>query len=137
MRTSQIAKRFMNYFEQQGHLVVPSASLISPNPTTLFTIAGNVPALPNLPRAYDGFRIVHLTDLHASRLLQRDWMQAVVARANALEPDLTLITGDLVDGTPAARAASIGDWPAAGRTSPFLRACCSCWCSGAVSRNCV
>lgn len=64
-------------------------------------------ALPNLPRAYDGFRIVHLTDLHASRLLQRDWMQAVVARANALEPDLTLITGDLVDGTPAARAADV------------------------------
>ncbi|SIT02661.1 metallophosphoesterase [Achromobacter sp. MFA1 R4] len=64
-------------------------------------------ALPHLPRAYDGFRIVHLTDLHASRLLQADWMRAVVARANALEPDLTLITGDLVDGTPAARAADV------------------------------
>jgi len=64
-------------------------------------------ALPNLPRAYDGFRIVHLTDLHASRLLQGDWMQAVVARTNALKPDLTLITGDLVDGTPAARAADV------------------------------
>ncbi|MCI1649111.1 alanine--tRNA ligase [Bifidobacterium tibiigranuli] len=48
MRTSQIAKRFMNYFEQQGHLVVPSASLISPNPTTLFTIAGMVPFIPYL-----------------------------------------------------------------------------------------
>lgn len=64
-------------------------------------------ALPNLPQAYDGFRIVHLTDLHASRLLQGDWMQAVVARTNALKPDLTLITGDLVDGTPAARAADV------------------------------
>ena len=61
-------------------------------------------ALPGLPRAYDGFRIAHLTDLHASRLLQADWMQAVVARTNALAPDLTLITGDLVDGTPEARA---------------------------------
>lgn len=48
MRTSQIAKRFLNYFEQQGHLVVPSASLISPNPTTLFTIAGMVPFIPYL-----------------------------------------------------------------------------------------
>ncbi|QVQ26930.1 metallophosphoesterase [Achromobacter deleyi] len=64
-------------------------------------------ALPGLPPAFDGFRIVHLTDLHASRLLQADWMQAVVARANALEPDLTLITGDLVDGTPEARAADV------------------------------
>ncbi len=64
-------------------------------------------ALPGLPQAYDGFRIAHLTDLHASRLLQADWMQAVVARANALEPDLTLITGDLVDGTPEARTADV------------------------------
>ena len=42
MRTSEIAKRFLDYFEQHDHLVVPSASLISPNPTTLFTIAGMV-----------------------------------------------------------------------------------------------
>ncbi|KFJ05945.1 alanine--tRNA ligase [Bifidobacterium tsurumiense] len=48
MRTSEIAKRFLNYFEKNGHLVVPSASLISPNPTTLFTIAGMVPFIPYL-----------------------------------------------------------------------------------------
>ncbi|MEE8667532.1 MAG: alanine--tRNA ligase [Bifidobacterium mongoliense] len=48
MRTSEIAQRFLNYFERQGHLVVPSASLISPNPTTLFTIAGMVPFIPYL-----------------------------------------------------------------------------------------
>ncbi|MDF7663913.1 alanine--tRNA ligase [Bifidobacterium sp. ESL0763] len=48
MRTSEIAKRFQHYFENQGHLVLPSASLISPNPTTLFTIAGMVPFIPYL-----------------------------------------------------------------------------------------
>lgn len=48
MRTSEIAKRFVTYFEKQGHLVMPSASLISPNPTTLFTIAGMVPFIPYL-----------------------------------------------------------------------------------------
>ena len=48
MRTSEIAKRFLDYFQQQGHMVVPSASLISPNPTTLFTIAGMVPFIPYL-----------------------------------------------------------------------------------------
>ena len=48
MRTAQIASRYLDYFETHGHLVVPSASLISPNPTTLFTIAGMVPFIPYL-----------------------------------------------------------------------------------------
>lgn len=60
-------------------------------------------ALSNLPPQLDGFRLVQLTDLHASRLLQASWMDAVVTKTNALHPDLIVITGDLVDGTPAAR----------------------------------
>lgn len=59
--------------------------------------------LPRLPRAFDGYRLVQLSDLHASRLLHRSWMQAVVAKANGLAPDLMLLTGDMVDGTVAAR----------------------------------
>lgn len=64
-------------------------------------------ALPRLPQEFDGFRVVQLTDLHASRLLQAPWMEGVVAKANALNPDMTVITGDLTDGTPAARAADV------------------------------
>lgn len=64
-------------------------------------------ALPDLPAAFDGFRLVQLTDLHASRLLQQPWMAAVVDRANALSPDLTVITGDMVDGSPQARASDV------------------------------
>ena len=60
-------------------------------------------AVRDLPSAFDGYRIVQLTDLHASRLLQRDWMDAVVKKANALEPALFVLTGDMVDGTVAAR----------------------------------
>ena len=48
MRTSEIAKRYLDYFSKHDHLVMPSASLISPNPTTLFTIAGMVPFIPYL-----------------------------------------------------------------------------------------
>lgn len=48
MRTSEVARRFLKYFEGKGHLVAPSASLVSPNPTTLFTIAGMVPFIPYL-----------------------------------------------------------------------------------------
>ncbi|MDY0308975.1 MAG: metallophosphoesterase [Castellaniella sp.] len=63
--------------------------------------------IPGLPPAFDGYRIAQLTDLHASRLLPASWMAAVVAKTNALGADLIVITGDLADGSPEARAADV------------------------------
>lgn len=57
-----------------------------------------------LPAAFEGYRVVQLTDTHVSRLLTGDWLARVVARTNALEPDLVVITGDLIDGEVSARA---------------------------------
>lgn len=59
--------------------------------------------IKGLPASMDGFKLVQLTDLHASRLLQGPWIQAIVDKTQALNPDLIVITGDLVDGTVAAR----------------------------------
>lgn len=64
-------------------------------------------AIAGLPAQFDGYRVLQLTDIHASRLLTGDWVAQVVARSNALAPDLVVITGDLVDGTVAARADDI------------------------------
>ncbi|HET7269270.1 MAG TPA: metallophosphoesterase [Oleiagrimonas sp.] len=63
--------------------------------------------LAGLPPAFDGYRIVQLTDLHATRLLPASWIADVVAKSNALRPDLIVVTGDLQDGMPSARRADV------------------------------
>lgn len=60
-------------------------------------------AIRELPQAFDGYTVLQLTDLHLSRLFPGAWARAMVARANALGADIILITGDLIDGTIAAR----------------------------------
>jgi uncharacterized protein len=54
--------------------------------------------LPRLPRTLDGLTIVQLTDLHVGPFIGRRFVERLVGQANALAPDLVVITGDLVDG---------------------------------------
>jgi len=55
--------------------------------------------LPGLPEAADGYTIVQLTDVHIGPILGDRFATDVVAKVNALAPDLIVITGDLVDGS--------------------------------------
>ena len=48
MESAEIARRFLAYFKQQGHAIVPSASLVADDPTVLFVIAGMQPFKPYL-----------------------------------------------------------------------------------------
>ncbi|MCL1889998.1 MAG: metallophosphoesterase [Desulfovibrionaceae bacterium] len=63
--------------------------------------------LSRLPRALDGLTLAQISDLHASSLLQEEWIRLVVEKTNALKPDLILLTGDIVDGLPEARRADV------------------------------
>lgn len=48
METAEIQRRWLAYFGERGHTVVPSASLVSDDPTLMFTVAGMVPFIPFL-----------------------------------------------------------------------------------------
>ncbi|WP_209324795.1 alanine--tRNA ligase [Brevibacterium renqingii] len=48
MKTAEIKQRWLDYFEANGHTVVPSASVISSDPSILFNIAGMVQFIPYL-----------------------------------------------------------------------------------------
>lgn len=55
--------------------------------------------IARLPPALDGLRIVQLSDIHIGPTIDRRFLADVVAKTNALRPDLVVITGDLVDGS--------------------------------------
>jgi len=58
-------------------------------------------AIPGLPRELDGYRIAHLTDLHAgvNDGARMDYLTRVVRRIDAMKPDCVAVTGDLVNHT--------------------------------------
>jgi predicted MPP superfamily phosphohydrolase len=52
-----------------------------------------------LPKSLDGFKIVQLSDIHVGPTIGAETLEAIVNKTNELNPDLVLITGDLVDGS--------------------------------------
>ena len=63
--------------------------------------------MAKLPPQFDGYQIVQLTDLHISRLFDAPWTRAVVADTNALDADLIVVTGDMIDGAIDERAPDV------------------------------
>lgn len=51
----------------------------------------------NLPESFDGYRLVHISDIHArSYAARRESLQRAVDMINGLKPDLITFTGDLI-----------------------------------------
>ncbi len=55
--------------------------------------------LKKLPGSLNGLRVVQLTDMHIGLTIGGDFVEDVVRKVNALEPDIVAITGDLIDGS--------------------------------------
>jgi hypothetical protein len=52
--------------------------------------------IPDLPRAFEGFRIVHMSDLHASHKVPLTYLHEAVQIANRQTADLVALTGDFI-----------------------------------------
>lgn len=53
---------------------------------------------PLLPQAFDGYRVVQLSDIHIGTFLRnRSFVDKMVRAVNAQRPDLVVFTGDLVN----------------------------------------
>jgi predicted MPP superfamily phosphohydrolase len=53
-------------------------------------------SIPHLPLALDGLTVVQLSDFHLGPYVSVEQVRRSVALANALHPDLTVLTGDFV-----------------------------------------
>jgi uncharacterized protein len=53
-------------------------------------------ALINLPPAFDGLRVLQMSDLHHSSMVSRRYLEKCVRMGNELEPDLIFLTGDFI-----------------------------------------
>lgn len=65
--------------------------------------------VPNLPPQFNGFTIVHLTDLHYG-LVSKSFVRNVVNKANSLKRDVIVCTGDFVHHRNSDREIN-GVWP--------------------------
>lgn len=52
---------------------------------------------PNLPAAFKGMKIVQISDIHSGSLTDKEAVKKGVDKVMALQPDLILFTGDLVN----------------------------------------
>ena len=52
--------------------------------------------IANLPKELDGFKIAQLSDIHIGDFMPREEVRRAVNMANALNPDLAVVTGDFI-----------------------------------------
>ncbi len=53
--------------------------------------------LPHLPEAFDGYKIVQISDIHAGSFDSKAKVKLGIDKINALSPDIVCFTGDLVN----------------------------------------
>lgn len=72
-------------------------SLVPRNEMTKLSITEKTLAFSSLDSRLENLTIAHLSDLHFTGRLTRDYFDFVIERVNEMEADLVVVTGDIVD----------------------------------------
>lgn len=51
----------------------------------------------DISNSFDGIKIVHFSDLHYKRIINKDRTKEIVDEINLINPDIVIFTGDLID----------------------------------------
>jgi uncharacterized protein len=62
-----------------------------------YTVRPNKLRIPGFPKAFNGLKIVHISDIHCGSFLNTEPLERAVEMINAQKADMVFITGDLVN----------------------------------------
>src|SRR2546426_7113208 len=96
------------HFLQQASLLVSATPFVAAGYGLLYgrldvEIVRQRIRLVRLPKAFEGFRIAQLSDIHIGPFTTADYIRRCVAITNRLEPDLIALTGDYISWDPDAQ----------------------------------
>jgi len=85
--------------EMAGDFVTATLARIPGNQIFQLNVHEKTVSLPRMSPVLDGLTIAHLSDLHFTGQLKKEFFQEVVDRTNALDADVVALTGDLIDNS--------------------------------------
>ncbi|PYV43139.1 MAG: hypothetical protein DMG06_11800 [Acidobacteria bacterium] len=98
MQLSSVSRR--KFLQSAGILSLSSISLDSTAHPFIASeeidVSHHRVRLKNLPDSFEGFKIVHLTDIHHSKFVSFNEVFRMVELANRQSPDVVLLTGDYI-----------------------------------------
>jgi predicted MPP superfamily phosphohydrolase len=99
---SKISRRdFFRILKRFGMAATAAASVayygLDFEPAWLEVTQVEIP-LPRLPKSFDGFRIVQISDIHIGGWMNRERLAEVLELTRKQKPDLVVVTGDFVFG---------------------------------------
>ncbi len=72
-------------------------AIVPRNEMTMLSVTEKTLAISSLDSRFESLTIAHLSDLHFTGKLTREYFDFVIDRVNELEADLVVITGDIID----------------------------------------